>query len=233
MNERTTDLRKLAVRAFGAVAAALAVVAPAQAIEAFTAHYQASALGMQGEGQMVLAQQAGNRWQYSLSIRNSLVDLSQQTVFDVQGDWLRPLSSSDVSRMLVKRKAVNTSYDWDRRQARWSGDVKPERAGPAAIREGDMDALLLNLAIVQDVAAGKSPNYRLVENGEVKTLSYKLAGKEKITVAGKTYNATKAIRDTGKRQMIVWIVPEMPVPARILQRENGQDAIDLQIKSWR
>lgn len=211
----------------------LLATAPAFAIEAFTARYQANAMGMQGEGEMVLAAQSGGRWQYSLSIRNSLVDLSQKTVFDVQGDWLRPLSSSDVSRMLVKRKAVNTSFDWDKRQARWTGDVKPDRAGPAALKEGDMDALLANLAIVRDIAAGRTPNYRVVENGEAKALNYKLAGKEKITVAGKTYEATKAVRDSGKRQIIVWVVPNMPVPARILQRENGQDAIDLQITSWK
>ncbi|MFT3763429.1 MAG: DUF3108 domain-containing protein [Pseudoxanthomonas sp.] len=215
-----------------AFAALLAAAPTARAVEAFTASYQANALGMLGEGQMDLVKQGDNRWQYSLSVRNSLVDLSQQTVFDVQGGWLRPLSSRDVSRMLVKRRAVDTSYDWNKRQARWSGDVKPERAGPAALQDGDMDALLLNLAVVKDVSAGKSPTYRLVENGEVKTMSYQLAGKEKIVVAGKSYEATKAIRDTGKRQTIVWVVPDMPVPARILQRENGQDTIDLKIKSW-
>ncbi|MFT3755159.1 MAG: DUF3108 domain-containing protein [Pseudoxanthomonas sp.] len=216
-----------------ATAALLALVPSAHAIEAFTANYQANALGMLGEGQMTLAPQSGNRWQYSMSVRNSLVDLSQQTVFDVQGEWLRPLSSSDVSRMLVKRKAVNTSYDWSKRQARWSGDVKPERAGPAALKDGDMDALLLNLAVVKDVAAGKSPTYRMVENGEAKTMTYQVAGKEKIEVAGKTFEATKAVRDTGKRQIIVWVVPSMPAPARILQRENGQDTIDLKITSWK
>jgi hypothetical protein len=216
-----------------AIAALLSAPAPARAVQAFTADYQASAMGLQAQGRMVLAPQGNNRWQYSLSIRNQLVDLNQQTVFDVQGDWLRPLSSTDVSRLLVKRKAVSTSYDWNKRQARWSGDVKPERAGPAALQEGDMDALLLNLAIVHDIAAGRTPSYRMVENGQVQTLTYQLAGKEKITVAGKTYDATKAIRDSGKRQIIVWVVPDMPVPARILQRENGQDSIDLQITSWR
>ncbi|MFT4256965.1 MAG: DUF3108 domain-containing protein [Pseudoxanthomonas sp.] len=229
MNLKT---RLPALAAF-ALATLLALAPSARAVEAFTASYQANALGMLGEGQMTLAPQSGNRWQYSMNVRNSLVDLSQQTVFDVQGEWLRPLSSSDVSRMLVKRKAVNTSYDWNKRQARWSGDVKPERAGPAALKDGDMDALLLNLAVVKDVAAGKSPTYRMVENGDVKSMTYQIAGKEKISVAGKTYEATKAIRDTGKRQIIVWVVPSMPMPARILQRENGQDTIDLKITSWK
>jgi len=206
---------------------------PAMAIDAFTAQYQASALGMQGEGQMVIAPQSDNRWQYSLTVRNQLVDLSQKTVFDEQNGRLRPLSSSDSSRVLVKKKSVDTVYDWSKSQATWSGDIKPERAGPLKLQAGDMDALLVNLAIVRDVAAGKPLRYRMVENGRAKAMVYQVMGKEKITVAGKSQEATKVSRTDGDKQMIVWIVPNMPVPARILQRENGQDSIDLTIKSWR
>lgn len=216
------------------VAGALALASlPAMAIDAFTAQYQASALGMQGEGQMVIAPQSGNRWQYSLTVRNQLVDLSQKTVFDEQNGRLRPLSSSDSSRVLVKKKSVDTIYDWSKSQATWSGDIKPDRAGPLALQAGDMDALLVNLAIVRDVAAGKPLRYRMVENGRAKAMVYQVVGKEKITVGGKSQEATKVSRTDGNKQMIVWIVPNMPVPARILQREDGQDSIDLTIKSWR
>lgn len=228
---RTTFFRRHARLA--AAAALLLSSLPAWAVEGFTANYQASALGMQGAGRMTLVQQPGNRWQYSLNVSNQLVDLSQSTVFDVQNGWLRPLSSSDVSRLLVRKKSVDTNYDWSAKQATWSGDVKPDRAGPVPLQSGDMDALLINLAIVGDVAAGKPLKYRLVENGSAKPLAYAVAGKEPLTVAGKTYTATKLVQqDSGKRQMIVWIVPDMPVPARILQRENGDDSIDLTIQSW-
>lgn len=206
--------------------------APVAAVEAFTADYQANAMGMQGNGQMSITSQGNNRWQYSLTIKNSLVDLSQKTVFEDDGGMLRPLSSSDVSRLLVKKKSVNTVFDWSKNQAVWTGDVKPERAGPVALKPGDMDALLVNLAIVRDVAAGKPLNYRMVENGNAKAMSYQVAGKEKITVGGKSRDATKVVRTSGKKEMIVWIVAGMPVPARILQREDGQDSYDLQIKSW-
>ena len=217
-----------------AIATSLLVLAsvPAVAVEAFTADYQATAMGMQGNGQMAISPQGNNRWQYSLTIRNSLVDMSQKTVFDEKDGVLRPLSSSDLSRLLVKKKSVDTTFDWQKNLAVWTGDVKPERAGPVALQPGDMDALLVNLAIVRDVAAGKPLNYRMVENGNAKAMSYRVAGKEKITVAGKAREATKVVRTSGKKEMIVWVVAGMPVPARILQREDGQDSIDLQIKSW-
>lgn len=221
------------LRLLAATAVLAAVSAPALAVEAFTATYNASALGMVGEGQMVVAPQAGNRWQYTLTVRNQAVDLSQRTVFDEQDGRLRPLSSNDSSRLLIKKKNVNTTYDWAKSQATWSGDVKPDRTGPVKLQAGDMDALLVNLAIVRDVAAGKPLSYRMVENGKARPMTYQVAGKETVTVGGKPQTATKVMRTDGDRQTIVWIVPNAPVPARILQRENGQDAIDLTLKSWR
>ena len=220
--------------AIGAIAAGLLAVAsaPAAAVQAFSADYEANAMGMQGNGHMSITAQGNDRWQYSLTIRNSLVDLSQSTVFDEQEGWLRPLSSTDLSRLLVKKKAVNTSFDWGKNQATWTGDVKPGRAGPVALQAGDMDALLVNLAIVRDVAAGKPLNYRMVENGSAKPMNYRVVGKEKITIGGKSRDATKVSRTSGSKEILVWVVPGMPVPARILQREDGQDSIDLQVKSW-
>lgn len=215
-----------------AVGLLAAASAPAVAVQAFSADYEANAMGMQGNGHMSITAQGNDRWQYTLTIRNALVDLSQSTVFDEQEGWLRPLSSTDLSRLLVKKKAVNTSFDWGRNQATWSGDVKPGRAGPVALKTGDMDALLVNLALVRDVAAGKPLNYRMVENGNAKPMNYRVVGKEKITIGGKSHDATKVSRTSGSKEIVVWVVPGMPVPARILQRQDGQDSIDLQVKSW-
>ena len=129
-------------------------------------------------------------------------------------------------------KAVKTNFDWNANEATWSGDVKPGRAGPVALKTGDMDALLVNLALVRDVAAGKPLNYRMVENGNARPMNYRVVGKEKISVGGKSREATKVSRTSGDKEIVVWVVPGMPVPARILQREDGQDSIDLQVKSW-
>ncbi|WP_447940380.1 DUF3108 domain-containing protein [Pseudoxanthomonas mexicana] len=226
-NAFRTSRLLLAATLFGAA------TAPALAVEAFTANYNASALGMSGEGQMVVAPQPGNRWQYTLTVRNQAVDLSQKTVFDEQDGRMRPLNSSDSSRLLIKKKNVNTTYDWSKAQATWTGDIKPDRAGPVKLQAGDMDALLVNLAIVRDVVAGKPLTYRMVENGRAKPMTYQVAGKERITVGGKAQDATKVVRTDGDKQTIVWVVADAPVPARILQRENGQDTIDLTLKSWR
>ncbi|HEY5802866.1 MAG TPA: DUF3108 domain-containing protein [Lysobacter sp.] len=216
------------------VAALLAMAsAPALAIKPFTADYQASYMGVVGAGRMTLAADGANRWKYSLTVTAPLADLRQTTVFEENGGQWRPLSGVDTSKVLAKSKTKNATYDWSRGVASWTGDIKPERAGPIKLQAGDLDALLVNLAVVRDVAAGKQTSYRMVEDGRVKQISYTVAGKEQVTVDGKAMQATKVVAINGDKQTIAWIVDGMPVPARILQRDKGQDTIDLRVQSVR
>jgi len=206
-------------------------IASAGEIKPFTADYQANYLGIQGVGRMVLAPASGNRWRYSLDIGGSMATLNQTTVFeDSNGQW-RPVSNTDTSELLIKRKRKNATYDWARGEARWTGDVKPERAGPVKLQAGDLDAMLINLAIARDVAAGKPLRYRMVDDGRVKQLNYQVVGKESITVAGKARQATKVTRTDGDKQETVWVVNDLPVPVRILRRKGGEDEMDLRLKA--
>ena len=210
---------------------ASSAMAAAGEVKPFTADYAANYMGIQGIGRMVLAQAGGNRWRYSLDIGGSMANLNQTTVFeDSNGKW-RPVSNTDTSALLVKRKQTNAVYDWTRGEARWTGDVKADRAGPVKLQSGDLDAMLINLAIARDVPAGKPLQYRMVDDGRVKQLNYQVLGKETITIAGKARTATKVTRVDGDKQEVLWVVDGMPVPARILRRKDGQDEMDLRLQA--
>jgi hypothetical protein len=111
--------------------------------------------------------------------------------------------------------------------------VKADRAGPVKLQNGDLDAMLINLALARDVAAGKPLRYRMVDDGRVKQLNYQVSGKESITVAGKAHQATKVTRVDGDKQELVWVVDGMPAPVRILRRKGGQDEMDLRLTALR
>jgi len=221
------------LRPLSLATATLAVLAslPALAMQPFTANYQASYMGLQASAVMTLAEESGDKWRYTLEVKNQLAQLSQSTLFDEHSGQLRPLSSHDASVIPFKRRSVEARYDWGSNQATWSGDVKADRQGPVQLKSGDMDALLINLAIARDVADGKPLNYRMVDDGRVKTLSYRVIGKENMTVAGKTVETTKVSRVDGNKEQIAWVAADMPVPLRLLQREGGKDALDLTIQS--
>jgi hypothetical protein len=216
-----------------ALAASAAQAAPAQ-LQPFTATYEVSYMGMGGTGTMTLAPAGGDRWNYSLEIDSAVATLNQRTQFAANGGKWRPLSNNDSSSLLIKKNSKQATYDWSSRQARWSGDVKPDRAGPVALHDGDLDAMLVNLAIPRDVAAGRPLDYRMVDDGRARDMQYRVVGKETVQVGGKPQSATKVARasDGGKEQ-IVWVVDGLPVPARILQRRDGRDEMDLKLKSIR
>ncbi|NLA68696.1 MAG: DUF3108 domain-containing protein [Gammaproteobacteria bacterium] len=210
--------------------------APSLAIEAFSADYRASYMGMEATARMTLESAGKDRWEYSIDIGGMGARLEQSTVFEVEGDQWRPIRSVDSQRgtnglaaMLVKRRTVTADYDWDRGQARWSGDVKEGRAGPVDLREGDLDGMLMNLVLVRDVAAGKPLEYRLVEDGRVKHQRFQVEGTETVEVGGRSREATRVARRDGKREIIAWVVDGLPVPARVLQRRDGKDHIDLRL----
>lgn len=233
MNLKSKTRRSGIFISLAASAAILMASAPAFAIKPFTADYQASYMGLQGNGQMTLAAVGGDRWTYTVDINSTLAQLGQSTTFeDNDGKW-RPLSGNDSSMLLIKKSNKNATYDWTKGEARWSGDVKSDRSGPVALQAGDLDAMLINLAIPRDVAAGKPLDYRMVEDGRAKQMSYQVAGKDTITLGGKSQQATKVTRSDGNKQTILWVVDGIPVPARILQRKDGKDEMDLQLKSVR
>ena len=205
--------------------------ATAAAIEPFTAHYQANYMGMQGKGLMTLQQAEGDRWTYRFTVDGSIATLLQSTVFEERDGAYRPLSGRDSSRVLIKKVDKNASYDWGKGVATWTGDVKADRAGPVKLRAGDMDAMLVNLAIVRDVAAGKPLRSRMVDDGRVKQLAYSVAGKEQVKVGGKAHEATKVVATDGDKQTIAWVVDGLPVPARLLQKRDGKDEMDLRLTS--
>lgn len=216
-----------------ATLSAAAMAAPAHALEPFAADYQANYMGLSGKARMSIERQGASQWKYTLKINSQVAQLSQTTVFEDRGGQWRPLSGTDASLLLVKKINRSAVYDWGKGEARWSGDVKSERAGPVALQAGDVDGLLLNLVIARDAAAGKPLRYRLVDEGRAKQLSFAVAGKETLTIGGKPRQATKLVSTDGNKQMLIWVVDGIPLPARILQRKDGKDDIDLTIASMR
>jgi hypothetical protein len=208
------------------------MASPAWAVKPFVANYEATVKGViHADAQMKLTSAGGDRWSYELSVNNPIASVRQTTVFeDRDGTW-RPLSGNDSTQMLIKKSQKNASYDWTAGEARWSGDVKPDRMGPVKLQAGDVDAMMLNLVIVRDVAAGKPLSYRMVDNGLARQQTYQNLGQEKITVAGKPKTATKVSRSSEGKLVTVWVVEGLPVPARILQQDDGKDSLDLVLKS--
>ena len=212
----------------------------ARALQPFVASYEAWYEGMPaGTATMRLVRDdQASRWRVDLGIRGNRglagivgLNLEQSTVFDVANDIYRPLSQSTVRKALLFDRRITGTYDWRSNTAQWTGDIKKERRAPAAIRYGDMSGLLINLAVIRDAEPGKVLDYRFVDGGRVRDHAYRVADQtEPVTVSELRYEAMRVERTNGGNdETIFWIADGVPTPVRILQRENGEDAVDLRL----
>lgn len=194
-----------------------------------TADYQVSYNGFSASGQLRVAPHGAGRWLASLRFGNLLASLEQATIFDIVQRRFHPLGSSRVVNTPLTRRTTATRFDWRAAQATWSGDAKPGHRGPVPLQAGDVDPLLFQLAIVDDVGAGRPTRYRVLDNGRAHALAYRPLRAEQIRVGGQAYLARKFFAAEGNKRYVVWIAPGFPVPLRLLQSELGGDTIDMRL----
>src|SRR6476469_3976012 len=134
-----------AARAQDAAVAAAPLPVQTPGLQPFVATYQVFHDGHElGEATLQLVHVDGARWRIDLGMKGhglmrlTGLNLQQSTLFDSDGADFRPLAQSTVKRAFLSSKKTVGLYDWGRRVAHWTGDVRKERTGPVALQPGDM-----------------------------------------------------------------------------------------------
>ena len=215
---------------------------PALALEPFVATYQAYSEGkLAGAAKMQVVRADGARWRVDLGIRGTRgfarlagLNIEQSTVFDATDERYRPLSQATVKHAVFTGKKMSGLYDWQARSAHWQGDIKKTRTAAIPLQDGDMSTLLVNLAVIRDAQPGRILDYRVVDNGRARDYRYAVAAQtEIVNVDDLSYDAMRVARTNGgNHETIFWVANGVPPPVRILQRENGQDTLDLRLVEY-
>jgi hypothetical protein len=215
---------------------------PAESLQPFAATYQVFHGGRAlGEATLQLQHLDGARWRVDLVMHGSGLmrltglNLQQSTLFDTDGHAYRPLSQATVKRAFLSRRKTVGLYDWNTRQAHWTGDVREGHAGPVALQPGDMSGLLIDLAVIRDAAPGATLHYRFVDDGRTRDHLWMVAPEtESIAVGDVSYDALRANRILdGGDDTLIWVAAGVPTPIRILQREDGSDSTDLRLIEYK
>lgn len=216
--------------------------ASVQALEPFIARYQVFRRGKAlGEATMQVVRQDAQRWRIDLRVNGTRglaglagIRAEQSTVFDVAGGHYRPLAQSMVRGSLFTRRQTVGVYDWASRLARWTGDVKETRRAPVPLQEGDQSGLLINLAVIRDAQPGHTLHYRFVDDGRARDHRYVVSSSlEDVAVGDLGYSAMRVDRVRGGgEETSLWVVAGVPTPIRVLQREDGEDTLDLRLVEY-
>lgn len=205
----------------------------------FVATYQALYKGREaGDATLTVSHLNTNQWRVDMSVRGRKgfasvlgLNLEQSTVFRDDGAVYVPLTQSTKRKALFFGREVSGVYDWQAGSVQWQGDLKKDRRKPIALQPGDQSALLLNLSLMRDARPGRSLAYRYVDLGRVRHYQYRGADSlETVAVGDLSYAALRVYRSNGgDNETILWIANGVPTPVRILQRDQGQDQIDLRL----
>jgi len=209
-------------------------------VEPFVARYEAWYDGSRaGAATMQLVRQPDQHWRIELTLNGSRgmawvmgLTLEHSTVFEQSEDGqLRPLSQQQIQGSRLNTKRSSGHYDWQAGSAQWRGDLKPHRQHPIALQPGDVDGLLLNLALTRDATPGRTLDYRYVDAGRMRPHTYQAAAQtETIQISGRSWQALRVERSNADNDAtIVWVAEGLPVPLRILHRKDGKDQIDLHL----
>ncbi len=220
-----------------AISIAAAPVPPA--LQPFVADYEVYRAGKRvGDATLQVARLDDGRWRVDLGLRGTRglarlasLNIEQSTLFDVVEGRYRPLTQATVRHALFSGKENTGTYDWNTRTAIWQGDVKKDRRAAVPLQDGDMSALLINLAIVRDAQPGKHLQYRFVDDGRVRNHEYAVSTElEKVSVDDLDYNAMRVARvRSGNEETILWVSYGVPTPIRMVQRKDGEDVTDLRL----
>lgn len=212
------------------------------ALEPFVATYQAFYRGKEaGDATMQVSHGDGSQWRIDMAVRGRKgfasilgLNLEQSTVFRVDGDTYVPLTQSTVRKAMFFGKKVTGVYNWQAGTAQWDGDLKKERQQPIPLQRGDQSALSLNLSLMRDAQPGRSLSYRYVDVGRVRQYDYRAAdATEVVQVGDLSYDALRVYRvNSGDNETILWIANGVPTPVRILQRDKGEDQVDLRLVEY-
>ena len=196
-----------------------------------------------GQATMRLVNTGGARWRIDLNIIGTQglagaagVNIQQSTVFDATGNVYRPISQSTVRHALFATRKTVGLYNWNTRQASWSGDVKKSRRGRVIpLQPGDMSGLLINLAVMRDAKPGATLQYRFVDDSRVRVQSYAVAcGTENVTIGELSYDAMRIDRiNAGEDRTTVWFTPEVPLPVRIHMKDGDDAPLDLMLIQYK
>lgn len=196
-----------------------------------------------GHATMRLVNTGGQRWRIDLSIRSTQgiagmagLNIQQSTVFDQVGEQYRPATQSTVQNALFGSRKTTGVYDWDKRNASWTGDVKKSRRGRTIeLQQGDMSGLLINLALMRDARPGNRLSYRFVDDARMRTYEYATSpATENIRIGEVSYDTLRIERTNGSNdETMIWVTPEVPLPVRIYMKDNDADTLDLLLVDYK
>lgn len=200
----------------------------------FTASYAAEMKKMpvNGEANHSLSANADGSWNLNFTAGLFVARLTEESTLRADNGQLRPLTYRYDRRGLGRSRSDKLDFHWD--QSRVSGKYK-DRSVDLPLESGLLDKTTYQLALQQDLAAGKQEmHYRVVDGDTVDDYHFRVVGEKRVTTRVGQFNAVEVerVRDAdAKRQTTLWFAPDWQyLLVRLTQVETDGQHYQIMLK---
>ena len=145
-----------------------------------------------------------------------------------RGRWVNGVPRPDLyqyeKRAGAKNRSATLSFDW---QVGTVAGQEGTKSWQARLPPDSTDKLGYQLRLMQDMAAERQLEYRVADDGRVKTQAWERIGTPQIRLGNKTFETVQvAYTGRGQRRTVLWCAPKLDfLPVRIeYQEKSGEVA---------
>jgi hypothetical protein len=232
-------LKKAIAAAMLAVSGSVASAGFAAAsLQPFTASYSVEWRGMgAGTSTLELEQSDGEIWTYrSRNTARGIFKLAfpqaitQMSIFRIREDAVMPIRYRADDGSTSTARDVELEFDWEADRVIGTAE---DRKVSVALQPGTQDAMSVQVALMREVAAGRSPErFWLIDKDTLKQYVYTFEGKVRVdTRLGELETLVyRSQREGSKRVTRLWLAPSLgylPVRAQQLREERVEFTMTL------
>lgn len=181
---------------------------------------------------------ANQRYQLTSATRSSGLlsfikhhTLHESSLFELNGNNIRPLSYQYLKQSSDHKKEVNLRFNWEKLKVTNSSDGDH---WSMPIRHGVLDKALLQIALMRDLSqSNNKPSYQVADGGKLKQYSFRTLGTEPLNVDGKSYQTIKLARTKDQHESITyyWCAPALANIPVLLQREKKYGLFEMRLQN--
>lgn len=119
------------------------------------------------------------------------------------------------------KRDTDVRFDWDGNRATGTAEGKPV---DVALQPGVQDSLSIQIALIQDLVAGRTPSgFVMLDRDEIKDYLYTAEGKERVKTALGEHDTLKyrSRRPNSDRSTLFWCAPDLGYLPVKVERHKG------------
>lgn len=213
-----------------ALAAPIAIAAPAAPLQPFHAQYAVSRNGSElGTATLTLRSDGAEGWTFLSRTQGTQglarmagVDVTEQSNLRWHDGRLETTAYDFQQDAMLKKRSRHGTFDWAR------GEVVIEDQGKTArgrLEPGTLDRHAVTLAIAIDLAHGRDAlDYPVAGSDGVQTVRYRRDGEVQVDVPAGSFDTVRVTRERGPRVSTSWHAARIGwLPVQIEQRDGKKN----------